>query len=158
MPREEKEEYSQDRHGNVRRNLDEFRAREGNVGSDDDTGIAAITSADTGTDQLLYSLPTHVDRAIVTEVWGFNSLGSGDNTFSILSADLDGSNSITSSTRRSVPIVVDSGNTRREAFTGEPFEKAIAVNAEFEGHVGIGLVVDHEEYSEPDTEDTSTPS
>lgn len=155
--RKETVEYEQDRLGNERKKIDTLRAQEGNEGLDTDEGIAEIGSAGTGSSQLLYSKPTHAQRVFVTQVWGFNSVGSGDNSFILEEATLDGSNSISSSKQRSVPIVVDSATTRVEEYEGMEFDGAISVNSEFQGQVGIAVVSDHEEYHEPASEQTESP-
>lgn len=146
MSRHEEEQYEQDRLGNANRKLDRLRAQEGQQTSD--SGLTEITSSDTGSVEILYSLPTHADRVIVEAVHGFNSVGSGDNTFSLFDLDLDGSNNINSSTRRSVPYNVGSADTERYEYEGQAFEKAIGVESEFEGWIGVGLIVDHDESSE----------
>lgn len=152
MTREEREQFEQDRHGNVNRKLDQFRARAGNVGNDDETGITQIDSAETGTSQILYSIPTHVDEAIVTRIYAFDSNPSGGDTFFLEELTLDGAGNITSSQRRSVPIQVNSNATRTEPYEGAPFTQAIGVTSNFEGHVAVGLIEDHDQSSEPDVE------
>lgn len=154
---ERREQYEQDRLGNVRRKIDRLRAQEGNVGGSDDEGLVQIQSADAGSDVLLYSLPTHAQQAIVTQVWGFNSTPTNSDTMQLLEVDLDDSNSITSSTERSVPIQVNSGETRKEDYEGLPFDKAIGVNAEFSGQVGVALISDHHEEVEPASEQSEAP-
>lgn len=148
MTREGEEQYEQDRLGNVNRKLDPLRAQEGMVGEDSEEGIAEITSADTGSLQILYSFPTHVDQAIVTELHGTNTAATGG-FYSLYELDLDGSGNIVGSTRRSVPIEIVSQATRINSYEGKPFEKAIGVESGFAGYVGVGMVVDHEESSEP---------
>lgn len=148
MPREGREQYEQDRLGNVNRKLDTLRAQEGMKGADDEEGIAEITSADTGSLQLLYSLPTHVSRAILTELHATNTQSTAG-FYSLYEVDLDGSGNITGNTRRSVPLEVTSQATRINSYEGLPFEKAVAVDSDFEGFVGAGFVVDHDEEDEP---------
>jgi len=157
MTREETEQYEQDRLGNVNRKLDELRAQEGMVGVDTDDGIAEIASAETGAVQLLYSLPTHADQVMLDLVHAFNSVPTSPNTFSLWEVTLNGSNSIVSSTRRSVPINVASGATRAIGYEGLPFDQAIGVSADFQGMVGAAVIVDHNQSSEPDIENTGTP-
>lgn len=147
MEREQTEQFEQDRLGNVRRKLDDLRAQEGMKGADSEEGIAEITSGDTGSIQIAYSLPTHTDRAIVTELHATCTIDTGG-FYSLYELDLDGSGNITGSTRRSVPIEVVSQSTRINSYEGLPFEKAIGVEADFEGFVGVGLISDHEEFSE----------
>lgn len=147
MTRNEETQYEQDRFGNERKKLDTLRAQEGHQDANDG-GLTRITSSDTNTDVLLYSFPSNADRGVITSVYGFNSVGSGDNTFTIKDADLDGSNNITSTARRSVPFNVSSMATERYKYEGLPFQKAIAVESEFEGWVAVSLVVDNEESSE----------
>lgn len=153
MTREQEVQYEQDRLGNENRKLDTLRAQEGMAGENDETGIVNIGSASTGTDVIAYSLPTHVDEAIVTELHAYNSTGTGG-TYSLFELDLDGNGSVVSSTRRSVPIEVVSEATRINSYEGLPFDKAIGVNADFEGFVGVGLIADHKEYNEPQAEDS----
>lgn len=152
MSRKEEVQYEQDHLGNENKKIDELRAQEGMVGGDTDEGIVQLTSVNTGSDELLFSLPTHADEAIVTELHAYNSVSSGG-TYSLFEADLDGSGSIVSTTRRSVPVEVVGNATRINSYEGKPFDKAIAVSADFEGYIGVGVVTDHKEYNEPASED-----
>lgn len=154
MSRDKTEEYQQDRLGNVRRKIDELRAKEGNNGLDSDNGLVNVGSADTGSVNLLYSAPTHASQVIVDQLSAFNSVGSGDNTFTLYEVELDGSNSITSSTQRSVPINVSSGSTSFTDYHGEPFSASIGVSSEFQGQIGVGVFSDHHEEEEPASEQT----
>lgn len=153
MSREEEVQYEQDNQGNERKKLDTLRAQEG-MDETAEEGLTEVVSADTGSDLLLYSLPTHADAAYVDEVHAWNSEGSAAN-FSLFEAQLDGSGSITSTTRRSVPFVVDATDDVQISYSGEKFEDHIAVNSDFIGYVGVGVVVDHKEYNEPASEQTS---
>ena len=148
MPREGREQYEQDRLGNVNRKLDTLRAQEGMKGTDTEEGISEITSVETGNIQVLYSLPSHASRAILTELHATNTQASGG-FYSLYSLDLDGSGSIVSSDRRSVPIEVVSQATRINSYEGLPFEKAVGVDSDFQGYIGAGFVVDHDEEDEP---------
>lgn len=152
MSREEEVPYEQDHLGNENKKIDTLRAQEGMVGGDTDEGIVQLTSADTGSDVLLFSMPTHADQAIVTELHAYNSQSSGG-TFSLFEADLDGSGNIQNTTRRSVPIEVVGDATRINSYEGKPFDKAIAVSADFQGYIGVGVISDHKEYNEPESED-----
>jgi len=149
MVREEYEEYEQDRLGNTNRKLDQLRAQEGMYGSGgDDEGIQEVGTADTGSDLLVLSKPTHADQMILDLIHAHNSAASSG-TFRILEAELDGSGNINSTTKRSVPINVASGATRSLGYEGEPFTNAIAVNSEFAGEIGFAVLSDHDESSEP---------
>lgn len=157
MPRKEVESFKQDRLGNSRRELDTLRAQEGMSGFNDDEGIVQIQSADTGSDLLILSKPTHAQDMFITQLHAFNSNPTAGDTFSVFEADLDGSGSITSTTRRSVPHQVDSATTAYIDYEGESFEKAISITAEFEGQVGVAVVSDHHEENEPASEITESP-
>lgn len=146
MSREGREQYEQDRLGNVRRKLDPLRAQEGMKGMDSGEGIAEFGTQDTGSLKVAYSLPTHADRAMITELHATNSTNTGG-FYSLWEVELDGSGSITSQTRRSVPIEVVSQATRINSYEGIPFEDHIAVESGFGGMVGVGLIADHEESS-----------
>jgi len=146
MSREGREQFEQDRLGNVRRKLDPLRAQEGMKGVDSEEGIAEIGTQDTGSIQVLYSLPSHTDRAIVTELHATNTQSTGG-FYSLYELDLDGSGSVVSSTRRSVPLQVTSQATRINSYEGLPFEKAIGVDSEFAGMIGVGLISDHRQSS-----------
>lgn len=149
------ENYQQDRLGNTRRELDQLRAQEGMAGSDsDDEGIQEVGTADTGSDLLVYSTPTHSDRVILDLVHAHNSAAS-EGTFQLFEASLNSSGSIVSTTRRSVPINVAAGVTRAIGYEGIPFENSIAVNSEFAGQVGVAVISDHDQSSEPESEQTS---
>lgn len=159
MSREQIEEYEQDRLGNVRRKLDRLRAVEGHAGGfDNGQGIARIQSGDTDSAVTVYSSPTHTDRAMLLEVWGFNTVGSGFNTFHLVEGDAHGSALMSNTTRRTIDIEVNSGNTRKEQIRAEPFTRDIGVVSEFEGQIGIAVISDHREEVESDTETTVTPS
>lgn len=147
MTREEEVQYEQDELGNERRKLDTLRAQEGMAGTtSDDSGIASIASGDVGSDVLILSKPTHADEMILDLIHAYNSQSS--DTFRIKEATLDGSNSITSTTRRTVPIVVGSEETREIEYEGDTFDKAIAVESQFQGEIGVAVISDHKESSE----------
>jgi len=157
MPRDSETQYEQDRLGNEKAKLDELRAQEGNSGLGTSDGIVNIGSADTGVYKTAYSIPTHASRVIAVQVWGFNSVGSGNNTFTLGEATLNGTGSIVSTTQRSVPIAVGSGSTRVETYKGLPFTKAIAVSSEFQGQVGVAVISDHDREDDTAVEVTQTP-
>lgn len=152
MTREQQEQFEQDSHGNVRRKLDTLRGRQGQVDADPPEGFVEILSGETDTALAIFSNPTHADELIVIEVWGFNSGPSGTNTFHLVEGDPDGAGGINNPVRRSVDIVVDSETTRREEFAGEAFTNAIGVVSEFAGQVAVGVISDHHESSEPESE------
>lgn len=153
MVRQQEEQYEQDRLGNTNRKLDTLRAQEGNAGGfDNGEGLTRVTSAETGSAQSVYSAPTHASRAWVTAVWAFNSVGSGLNTFHLVggTANSGGANgAFSNTTRRSIDIEVASGNTRREPFGSLEFTHDIGVVSEFEGQVGVELIIDHDQEDEP---------
>ena len=152
MAREEVEEYEQDRLGNVNRRIDQLRAQEGMSGqSADDEGIETIATADTNTDLLVLSKPTHADEMILDLIHAHNSQNTAG-TFRMLELTLDGSGNVASSTDRSVPINVASQATRAIGYEGTPFTRAIGVNADFAGEIGVAVISDHKESSEPDLE------
>lgn len=156
MPVNKEEQYEQDRLGNVRRKIDTLRAQSGMWGEDTGDGIAEIGSAETGAVQLLYSLPTHAQQAILIEVHAHNSATTSGN-YELYEVDLDGSGNITASTRRSVPINVDNTQTRIHSYEGLPFSKSIGVQSEFAGMIGVGVIDDHHEENEPASEQTQAP-
>lgn len=161
MTRDSVENYKQDRLGNSRKELDTLRAQEGKNGLGNDDGLVEIQGTganpgNTGVDTLIYSLPTHAQQAIITQITAFNSLGSGDNTFTIAEADLGSGGSVTSTTQRSVPMNVGSGSTQIFEYEGLPFDKAIAVNSEFQGQIGVAVISDHQEGHESASEQTGT--
>lgn len=157
MTRQQEEQFEQDRLGNVRRKLDTLRAQAGMWGEDDDNGIVNIAGGETDTMTVLYSLPTHTQESILVEVHAHNSNPTSGTTFSLYELDLDGAGAITGSTRRSVPIEVTSATTRILSYEGLPFDKAIGVQSEFEGHIGVGVIDDHHEEEEPASEQTAAP-
>lgn len=151
MSREQEVQFEQDRLGNENRKLDTLRAAEGMAGASTEDGIVEIDSAVSGNVQVLYSFPTHVDRAFAQELHAYNSTGTAG-TYSLYEVTLDGAGSVASSERRSVPIHVASVSTRINSYLGLEFDRAIGVDADFEGFVGVGLVVDHDEENEPQSE------
>lgn len=156
MARDKQEQYEQDRLGNVYRKLDTLRGARGQVEESPTEGLLVIASGDTDSDLALFSQPTDAEQLIVTEVWGFNSGPSGNNSFHLIEGEPDGAGALTNTTRRSVDIVVDSAATRREEYSGESFTDAIGVNSEFAGQVAVGIIEDHRESSEQDVEQTTT--
>lgn len=156
MAREQEVQFEQDRVGNERRKLDTLRAREGMEGVDTDEGIAEITTVETGSIQTVYSLPTHAQGVILDELHAYNSQNT-HGTYSLYELDLDSSGSITGSKRRSVPIDVGTKSTRINSYLGMKFDKAIGVESEFGGYIGVGVYSDHEEYVETNAEETGTP-
>jgi len=148
MARDEEVQFEQDRLGNERKKLDTLRAQEGMVQNDED-GIVQIGSVKAGTDVIAYSLPGHADEVMVDTLEAYNSKSSGNNIVSLYELTLDSSGNITDTTRRSVPIHVSVDETRKFEYDGEPVDAdAIGVNAEFEGFVGVSVIVDHKESSE----------
>lgn len=154
-PRQEEVPYEQDRLGNERKKLDKLRAQEGMKGDTaDDEGIVTIGTADTGTDILVYSKPTHAQQFMLDLIHAHNSQNTKA-SFEVLEAELDGAGNITSTTKRSVLIPVTSVTTRAVGYEGEPFTSALAVNSEFAGEIGVAVIADHHEENEPASEQTS---
>jgi hypothetical protein len=148
MTREEEVQYEQDNLGNERKKLDTIRAKEGMEGADDDNeGLYAIGSADTSSDVVVYELPQHADKAWIDHIRAYNG-DSVDGTFRVKEATLDSGGSITDTTRRSTPIPVSSSSSTSEDYAGSAFTDSIAVNADFEGEIGVAVVADHDESSE----------
>lgn len=148
MSRDEQILYEQDELGNERRKLDRLRAQEGMTGNTgDDTGLTSIGTAETGDDILLMSKPSHASQMILNVIQAYNSQSS--DTFRLKEATLNGNNSITSTTRKTVPINVDSESTIIGQYKGATFDKAIAVESQFAGEIGVGIISDHKETSEP---------
>lgn len=150
------ENYPQDRLGNTNRELDQLRSQEGMAGADDDDeGIVTIAAGDVDSDVIVYELPTHADQVILDLVHAHNSTDASG-TFQLFSATLDSGGSVNATTRRSVPVNVSDGVTRTIGYEGIPFsEDAIVVNSGFEGDIGIAVLSDHDQSSEPASEQTS---
>lgn len=121
----------------------------------DDEGIATIGTADTGTNVLVYSKPTHAQQYMLDLIHAHNSQNTKA-SFEILEAELDGAGNITSTTKRSVKIPVTSVTTRAVGYEGIPFENALAVSSEFAGEIGVAVIVDHNEANEPASEQTTS--
>lgn len=158
MSRSEEVQFEQDRLGNENRKLDPLRALGGQV--DGGEGVRIIASNETGTDLIVYSETTDVDEAILLSIVAHNSAPSGNNTFHVVTGDVDANNAgqLSNTTRRSVDYdVAGSMFTKRFEYNGKPFAKSIGVSAEFAGQVAVGVVEDRKEEVESDTEDTSTP-
>lgn len=153
MSRGEEVQYEQDNQGNERRKLDTLRAQEG-MDENADEGLQEIVSADTGSDLLLYSLPTRAHAAYIDTIHAYNSEASAAN-FALFEAQLDSSGSVTSTTRRTTPINVGASSDTQIGYSGNKFETSIAVNSDFIGWVGVGVIVDHREYDESAVEQTS---
>lgn len=157
--RDEVTQYEQDRLGNENRKLDELRAQSGQVAGGQE-GLREIISNETGTDLIVYSATADVDQAILLSIVAHNSAPSGDNTFHIITGDVDSNNpgQLSNTTRRSVDYdVAGSMFTKSFDYDGKPFTKSIGVRSEFAGQVAVGVIEDRKEETETDTEDTSTP-
>lgn len=151
MSREEEVNYEQDRLGNERKKLDKLRAQEGAKAGGGPDGIVEITSADTGNTVTVLAKPSHADAMNVVQIQAKNTNPQNGSNFSLYEGE-DISGSITSSTRRSVPINVQSGSTRIEEYKGLPFDKSIGINSEFEGWVGVSVISDHNPENETNSE------
>lgn len=156
MTRREIETYTQDRQGNVRRELDERRAREGGVDGDND-GYIDIAGGDTGTDLVAYELPDHADQVHLEQVMTRADDGTGGGTVTILSATLTDDGAVDTTTQRGVPLDMAAAATDAHEIVTAPFtEDAIVVNASVASEVSLGVIADHFEESEPATEETQT--
>lgn len=153
MPHDRQEQFEQDRLGNVRRKLDEYRAREGNVGGGTD-GIVTIAAGDAGTDVVVYDPPDHADETILLEVRVRDTSG-GAITFTVQEAELNDDGTVASTTQRSITQDVAANDTTVLEYIGEPFTDAVAVNASGACEAGVGVITDHEEASEPESEQTA---
>jgi len=147
MAKQEELQYESDRFGNENRKIDRLRAQEGMDDSGDE-GIVQITTANTGSVVLIQSKPSRATEMRLDFIHAFNSNPSSGDVFSIFEAQLDGNNSITSSTRRRVPLQVGSGQTQQYDYKGDPFENAIAVESDFEGRIGVAYFSDHRKSDE----------
>lgn len=158
MPREETEQYEQDRLGNVNRKLDELRAQGGKTFSSSEGGLL-LNSNESGQDRTVYSKRTDQDELIILEVTAYNSAPSGSNTFHMVEGNPDSANAgqMSNTTRRSVAYEVASNNTRVLDYKGKPFASSIGVNSEFGGQFAVAVIEDRKEEVERNTEDTSTP-
>lgn len=158
MARDREEQFEQDNLGNVNRRLDQVRSLEGMEGSDDDdNGIVEIAGGDTGTDLIVYELPTHASRVYLSLIQLYNNSGGAGN-YQIYDATLDDQGAVDTTTRRTVPINVADGATRSIGYEGVAFDQdAIVVNAAQTGFVGISVFVDHDQSDEPASEVTQSP-
>lgn len=145
MSREENVNYKQDRLGNERKELDELRAQEGMVeGTETEDGITQVQTQDTGSLNLIYEKPEHANEAILSFIHAYNSLSTSGSTFSLYEVETDDNGSITSQTRRTVPLNVTQGSTRTIGYEGLPFEEDIAIESEFGGYVGVAVISDND--------------
>lgn len=166
MPsREQREQFEQDRLGNVRRRLDEIRGQTGNHAETDSNsdpqGLENIAGGETGSDQILMRIPDTARAFHLTRIHAHNS-GSSEDTFVIKEATLTSGGAVDTSTDRTVPINVAASKTRFIDYGGEEFDQnnvdAIVVNSNFAGDIGIEGYMDRPEEEEPNTEITGTPS
>lgn len=162
MAREEEVQYEQDNLGNERKKIDALRAQEGMDAEPDgivdiDATENAAAPAEASSAVLAYEKPTHADEVYLSLIHAYNSVSSGNDTFTIYEVELDSGGNITSRTQRSVPIHVQTQRTRSIGYEGIAFENSIAVSSEFQGQIGLGVKSDHKEYSEPESEQTEAP-
>jgi len=147
MPRDEQVEFEQDRLGNRKARLDRLRAREGSVEGDEE-GIVEITGGDTGNTVVVVDSPEHADRIHLTQVRLYGSAVTSGESATIYEVERDNQGSITSSTRRSVPLVATQDETTTYEYEGKEFEDDVAVESEFEGYVGVSFISDHDRSTE----------
>jgi hypothetical protein len=177
MPRNEQEEYEQDRLGNVYRKLDRVRAEDG---YSEDNGIITINTTAGAVDteatatEIVYDLPDDVQQAHLVEIVINNK--SADDSGSDLSVDytiqdstLDSNGNIDTTTKRSVTDTVGTGSRDEVEYTGREFsDGAIVIDAESEQpsagntatleiEVGVSVYADHLEEYEGTTEITTSP-
>jgi len=177
MPRNEQEEYEQDRLGNVYRKLDRVRAEDG---YDTDNGITTVSSTAGAVDtkatatEIVYDLPDDVQQAHLVEIVINNS--SSDDSGTNLSVDytmqdstLDSNGNIDTTTKRSVTDTVASDSRDKVEYTGREFsDGAIAIDVTTEApsagntatldiEVGVAVYADHLEEYEGTTEITTSP-
>lgn len=178
MPRQEYEEYVQDRLGNTRRKFDDTRSQ---AGMSTDNGIITDTTTAGSTDTaatsqvVIYEIPDDIQASHVIEIVVDNqSSDDADNDLTveyfIESVTLDSNGNIDTSTQRSVRNSVGANSRNVEEYTGEEFsEDAIAINltsgtqgsgntASLDVEAGVSVRNDHKEYHEAASEQTATPS
>lgn len=157
MTREQTEQFEQDRHGNVRRSLDEHRARDGNGGMDGENGIVSVAAGDSGTTQTVFVIPDDASQAILETITLYNNTANAA-TFHVEEATLNDDGSVDTSTRRSVTRTLAADDERDLEYTGRPFtEDAIAINVSEAAEVGVGVILDHYEEEEPAAVQTDAP-
>lgn len=177
MSREQVETFSQDRSGNVNRDIDPIRGQGGMLGQQVNSelgmtarGLTEIASPDTGVYQDLMVLFPDAGRFNVEEIHIFNS-GDSEGTYTLyeaISKGMAGGQTEPQYTeQRSVPINVPAGSTKVVSYTGKEFGDIqgdrgtntdpynfplIQVMASEPGFVGIGGYVRAEEEVEPTSE------
>lgn len=151
--RDQQENFSQDRQGNVNREIDTLRGQGGMESGD---GIAEIAEGDQGTPIVAMEIPDDARSAMLSEVHVHNN-STGPGVYEVYSVTLDSGGAVTR-TRRTVPVNVSAGNTRIFSYTGKEFTgEAIAVMGDSTGFVGLGVYVDRPEEIEPDSTITESP-
>lgn len=156
MVRRESESYKQDHLGNVRRELDDYRAREGGVAGGTD-GHVDVTADDTDTDLVAYELPDHANQVILEQVMTRADDGTGGGTVTVYSATLADDGTIDTTTQRGVPLDMAAAGTDAHDIVTAPFsDDAIVINASVASEVSLGVLSDHFEESEPASEETQS--
>lgn len=154
MTRSQEEQFTQDRLGNVNRELDAIRAL---TGMEDGSGLETIAAGDTGTDVILMEIPEDASGFHLNELHAYNE-STSDSTFQIFSATLDDTGAVDTTTARSVRLNVGAEVGRTISYSGKEFgEDAVVVVSQFAGDIAIGGYMDRPEELEPSTEQTSTP-
>lgn len=162
MTRPQRETFSQDRLGNVNRELDLIRGLDGMDASEDEDGIprGLVEIEEENTDEytLLMAIPEDASGFHLEEIHLHNSEAEGGSAY-LASVTLDAEGDVDETTIRSTPLNVSGENTRTVSYSGREFsEDAIAVNAAFEGYVAIGGYMSRLEELEPAIEQEETPS
>lgn len=163
MTREQNENFSQDRLGNVNRELDDVRGQDGMDATTTDgnpNGILEVTTGDDdgATDLIIMEIPDGASGFNLDEIHAFNS-SSAEANFSIFTATLNDDGTIDTTTRRSVPYNVAASTGRTISYVGKEFgDDAIVVQSNFTGHIGLGGYMDRPEELEPASEQTVAPS
>lgn len=154
MTRNQEEQFTQDRLGNVNRNLDPIRAIDG---MEEGRGLTEVLVGEEDTPLVLLEIPSGASGFHIEEVHGHNS-SDGDGTFTLWSATLDDAGEIDQLTKRSVPFNVGGGVTRTIPYSGKEFgEDAVVIQSGFEGEIAVGGYMDHREEHEPSTEQRQAP-
>lgn len=156
------ETFSQDRLGNVNRDLDVIRGLSGMDNSldenDNPQGLVEIEAGDVGEDLVLLPIPEDARGFYINETHAHNSTGD-EEAFWLGEAELDDNGDIDGPvTMRTVPYNVDAETSRTIPHSGKELSgDAVVVNADFEGYVAVGGYMDRREYDEPASEQTSAP-
>ena len=154
MTRGQEESFSQDRLGNVNRDIDPVRGQDG---MEDERGFTVIEGGDTDEPVIIMEIPDGASGFHLDSIHAYND-DSADGTVQVWSATLTNMGTVDELTEKSIRYVVPQDEDRQISYVGKEFdEEAVVVQSSFEGDIALGGFMDHKEEQEPAAEQREAP-